>query len=65
MTTTAFIGLLLGLVVAPTMGARAWVADPQKAAVFGFLAAGSLVVGCLLVALALRMELRWPRSVWK
>lgn len=58
MNTTALIGLLLGLVVAPTMGARAWVAAPEKAALFGFLAAGSLLAGCLLVALALRMGLR-------
>lgn len=58
MSTTALIGLLLGLVVAPTMGARAWVAAPEKAALFGFLAAGSLLAGCLLVALALRMGLR-------
>lgn len=58
MNTTALIGLLLGLVVAPTMGARAWVAAPEKAALFGFLAAGSLLVGCLLIALSIRMELR-------
>lgn len=63
MNTTAFVGLLLGLVVAPTMGARAWVAAPEKAAMFGFLAAGSLLAGCLLVALAIRMGVQWNPNV--
>lgn len=58
MTTTAIIGLLLGLVVAPTMIARAWVAAPQKAAMFGAFGAGALVVGMLLFGLAMWMRHR-------
>lgn len=59
MTTTAFVGLLLGLVVAPTMVARAWVATPQKAAMFGFLGAGALVLGIGLSLFALWAGRRW------
>lgn len=59
MTATAMIGLMLGLVVAPTMVARAWVAAPQKAAMFGFLAAGALVIGIGLFLFALWAGRRW------
>lgn len=63
MNVTALLGLLLVLVVAPTMGARAWVAAPEKAAMFGFLAAGSFVFGVALLWLVLwQRGYRWTAS---
>lgn len=59
MNVTALLGLVLGLVVAPTMVARAWVAAPQKAAMFGLLGAGALVIGIGLFLFALWTEKRW------
>lgn len=59
MSTTAALALLLGLVVAPTMVARAFVTPyPDKAAMFGFIGALALLGAVALVAMAVRAGLR-------